>query len=357
MNTNKWLIAVHCGAGYHNPKNVSKYKKIMSMACRAASQILSDSNSTDQSIEAVSKAISILEDCDFTNAGLGSNLTENGTVECDACIASGAYRGLYGSVGAVMGIRNPIQLAREIMYDANRGIGVLGRIKPLMLVGQGAWRYCLTRPHCQSIIAAKNENELINYLVTERSKRQWLDHSNRVKQHLNTLPDDLDQVFDTVGAICIDSHGNVCAGVSSGGISLKCEGRVGEAAIYGSGCLAEQNDKFRFAASCTGVGEDIMYNLMAQRCCNLLQQDDMFLDSCFTSILTDQSPLLPYHTSRNVGILALHKFKESSIELGWAYTTKTMAVGYMSSTMSDCVSFVSNNKSKNNSVQIGIISI
>src|SRR4051794_12981001 len=112
----KWVMAVHCGAGYHNPKNTNNYKTVMSNACRAASRLLStpsgNTNEQDRSIEAVSLAISVLEDSEYTNAGLGSNLTENGTVECDACITSGTFNGLYGSVGAVMGVKNPIYLAK-----------------------------------------------------------------------------------------------------------------------------------------------------------------------------------------------------------------------------------------------------
>jgi taspase (threonine aspartase 1) len=353
--TSKWVIAVHCGAGYHSPKNAQKYKDIMSQACRAASKILVN-NTPNACIEAVTQAITILEDCDFTNAGLGSNLTEAGTVECDACISSGLHKSLFGSVGAVMGVKNPIQLAKEIMYDVNRGMGALGRIKPLMLVAHGAWQYCKTQPHCQSIITARNETELVDFLVTEQSKNVWLDHSQRMKQYE-------EQIYDTVGAVCIDLNGDICAGVSSGGISLKYQGRVGEAAIFGSGCLAEQENEYKFAASCTGVGEDIMYNLVAQKCSQLLRsncnrddddEEGIFLDTCLNQILTE-SPLIPHHTKRSAGILSLHCDHGSSVELGWGYTTKTMAIGYLSSVMNDAVSFISNNKGDD--VQIGIISI
>jgi taspase (threonine aspartase 1) len=355
-NANKWVIAVHCGAGYHSPKNSQKYKDIMSEACRAASLILSNKNTENNCIEAVTQAITILENCPFTNAGTGSNLTERGTVECDACIVSGKHRSLFGSVGAVMGVKNPIQLAKELLYDCNRGIGTLGRIKPLMLVGKGAWQYCLKQPHCSNIQRAKNEQELVNYLVTEKSRQVWNDNSNKLKQ-----AEQDDQFYDTVGAVCMDMDGNICSGVSSGGISLKYEGRVGEAAVFGSGCFAEQEKEYGFGCSCTGVGEDIMYNRFAQQCSYLLKansnddEDGIYLDSCLTRVLsTEYSALLPHHNSRNAGILALHR-DQGSIELGWGYTTKTMAVAYLSNSMTNPVSFVSNNKSS--SIQVGMVSV
>ncbi|KAL0485887.1 threonine aspartase [Acrasis kona] len=366
---NKWVIAVHCGAGYHSPRNVSKHNEIMSTACRAAAKLLTekkhyDACTKDLSVEAVSLAISILEDCDFTNAGLGSNLTLKGSVECDASIVSGLFQGLFGSVGGVMGVQNPIHLAKEILYDVRRGMGALGRVKPLMLVGRGAWEYCLTQPHCGYIPVAKSEAQLEGYLVSDRAKRIWQNHMNRLKKVQNL---DEDVAYDTVGAICMDPFGNVCAGVSSGGISLKHEGRVGQAAIYGTGCWAEQKNNFRFACSCTGVGEDIMYNRISERCSQYLysasdnesdeESEGVYLDTCLSQVLSvEESPLLPDHSSRNVGILALHAYDSKSIELAWGYTTRSMAIGYMSSSTREAISFVSNNNSLLNT-QVGVTSI
>jgi len=162
----KWVIGVHVGAGYHNPKHSEKYKNVMKMACRAAKLILQTNSTKDAAIEAVAAAIAVLEDDENTNAGLGSNLTEIGTVECDATLMSGVD-GMFGSVGAVPGVRNPILVARQLLLNGRKGTLPLGRIRPLNLVGIGAWKWAKEN----HFICANSESELNNYLITKQFKK------------------------------------------------------------------------------------------------------------------------------------------------------------------------------------------
>jgi taspase (threonine aspartase 1) len=365
-NNRKWFVAVHCGAGIYSKGNVHLYKDLMKQACRvAASQLIL----TDKcaALDACCESIAVLENSEHTNAGLGSNLNEKGNVECDACVAlytnkqSGYNNVIYGSVGAIYGVYNPIMVAKELIVDCRAGLGTLGRIKPLMLCGRGAYLYARDAPNCRHLIVERDEKKVDKYLITAKSLQVYNNHTNRIKQYgsifnyrsndskdqimQNTVSEEL--FYDTVGSICYDIDGNLSAGVSSGGISLKYPGRVGEAAIYGSGCFVNSS----FACSCTGLGEDIMLNQMASRCAwHLEKEKDADLITSIKTVLSAQSPnngLLPHHTNRNAGILACHVLSPNRIELAWSYTTKSMAVAYMSSTMKDPVAFVSFHRNYN----------
>jgi len=398
---NKWFIAVHCGAGNYSPSNVSLYKDLMKQACMVAAQSLVQNQRQHQNndergtsidaLEATSLSISVLENSELTNAGVGSNLNEKGQVECDACVAvhikkqvnenRGRSQVMYGSVGAVYGVMNPILLAREIIMDYMNSPGILGRVKPLMLCSKGAYYYARNSVHCQHLAVERDESKLDRCMVTAKSLHTFNDHRSRVDHYMKNQraieakrdllqysKEHSDLFYDTVGAISCDSNGNMSAGVSSGGISLKYAGRIGEAAIYGSGIHVSDS----FSCSCTGVGEDIMLNQMASKCAMFLENgiegdvvsslkrvlrvsgdEDKDNDTIISPTEDDEdeqhdsaasSGLLPHHNNRHVGILACHRLSEKHMELAWAYTTRGMGVAYYSSTMKEPVAFVSFHK-------------
>lgn len=406
-SANKWFIAVHAGAGYHSDSSHNKLRSTMNRAMRVASRFLesreSEGGPLDPCVEAVTAAISVLEDCPLTNAGVGSNMTIAGTIECDACLmhggtlASGAaavrdgpYR--YASVGACRGVRNPIRLARHLMERSSLGKMRLGRIRPAMMSGAGCWKYLHQTRDQHSLVIAPSDQDLDGLLVTDASHRRYQNHMNRLRQHAQTPKGSSDggtissllsniftarqgdrgdvesTLYDTVGAICMESSGRVAAGVSSGGISLKMEGRIGEAAIAGAGCWADSQNGI--ACSLTGTGEDIMLNMSARQFAQDLQDAEASmvehcarhaLDRNFMSYTGD-------HTRRNVGMIALKRDDLDDndtdatgfgLDFCWAYTTETMAVGYLSSGMDGkCVSFVSKAaRSDNHQVNAGVVRI
>lgn len=247
----------------------------------------------------------MLEDDGALNAGYGSNLTEAGTVECDAAVmlarssssgmagAPGAPLAEFGSVAAASGIKNPISAARAVLENARRP-DVLGRVPPMTLSGRGARDF-----------AAGHGIEVVTdeQLICERARSEWEYWTTQLKQvhvglafkeeilnlegasHLpakavtsveKTAPLNLHAHQDTVGAVCLHipplGEPSAAAGVSSGGLLLKHPGRIGEAALYGAGCWAgvvgkADTDATRswMACSVSGTGEAIMRANLARR--------------------------------------------------------------------------------------------
>eukprot|EP00960_Hanusia_phi_P052757 761643-Hanusia_phi.AAC.1 len=249
-------------------RHVIQYQKSLSTACSRAAVLLR--NGSD-AVEAVKEAIKVLEDDHCTNAGLhrdGSRIPLMCDGQCDASVMEGRLGG-FGAVGvfkesaetltvvkvgAAPGIKNPIVAAVEIMKDASSGLKELGRVPPIFLVGEGARAWC-ERKGLE--VGGKDEKHFhVSKEALNRFPRQLLvplSMIDALQDGRTTEPAKLDESVvqrleqqtqdqhDTVGAVCIDSRGHVAAGVSSGGLSLKCPGRVGEAALYGCGCWAKDN--------------------------------------------------------------------------------------------------------------------
>ena len=196
--------------------------------------------------DAVEIAVTVLEDDPTFDAGRGSFLTSDGTVQLDALLMDGATLRA-GGVACVERLRNPIQAARL----------VLDKSPHVYFVGAGAERF-----------AAEHGMALINNaeLVLERERVRLAEAQERLKQGLADTTfsgDDKEpgtaarrmESHDTVGAVALDSHGNLAAGTSTGGTLNKTPGRVGDSSLIGCGCYADNHSA---AVSLTGWGEPIM---------------------------------------------------------------------------------------------------
>ncbi|KAI8975673.1 threonine aspartase 1-like protein [Mycotypha africana] len=331
------FIAVHVGAGHLSRSKESTYRSACAKACIRAMRILKDKEGT--SSLAVAEAIRQLEDHPVTNAGYGSNLSLEGKVECDASLMSGT-NGTFGAVGAVRGVKNPILSAYQMVLEADQGLLSLGRIPPMFLAGEGAKEWSKSRN-----LPIVEEDDLIEPQAFET----YLNHLKMLMEADKKDPSvGVDQGHDTVGAICIDRFGNIAAGVSSGGISLKSPGRVGEAAMYGAGCWAqnEKNDTPGIACSTTGTGEQIMRTMFTHKCVERLIKEDNIQTAITDALRHDflGSSFLTSYDKLSVGTIALRSQKSNNktrIEFWYGHVTEDMGIGYMSGTYTKPKTFVS----------------
>ena len=235
----KVSIAIHGGAGTIlkediTPELEKAYRSALKEALEAGYAILETGGTA---VNAVKTAVVVMEDNALFNAGKGAVFTKKGLNELDAAIMDGSTLDA-GAIAGVRNIRNPIELAEEVMLHSGH----------VFLSGKGANDFAIK----QGIKIEPDE-----YFFSQFRYDQWkairdsdnyaLDHSNDEKESLMK-----DKKFGTVGAVACDIHGNVAAATSTGGMTNKKYGRIGDTPIIGSGTYANNNT---CAVSCTGHGE------------------------------------------------------------------------------------------------------
>ncbi|KAJ3106681.1 taspase, threonine aspartase, 1 [Phlyctochytrium planicorne] len=370
------MLVVHAGVGEgkRSSERIKRHRAAVADACRAGIKVLRSQNadqylhlhhdkqhisthtpSTTLALEAVVAAISSMESSPETNCGKGSNLNLFGKVECDASLMDGRDSG-FGGLGSVAGLRNPIQGARLLLLHDLKGTGPIGRVPPVLLSGDGARIWCGDRG---AEVCDPDE------VITEDSRKTWLSALKALKESAHEeTPEDISfmkgptlgesPTFDTVGAIAIDRFGNVAAGVSSGGILLKSPGRIGHAAIFGSGVWASNptDDIPGMACSLTGTGEQIIRTMLASKLAesfmNPSQDDTIDMIKTVLDNFTN-SPLLRRDIKKSAGFVAMRAKKSSDmdkesgdvslptlsrlfdIDICYAHTTETMCLGWMGS--------------------------
>lgn len=206
-------------------------------------------------VDAVEKAINVLEDDPVFDAGRGSHLNAMGEIELDASIMNGTtFR--CGAVAAVQNIRNPISLARKVMEESEH----------ILLVGKGAARFALEHGIKQSSL---------DELLVGRELDRWKElqgratFSTKEPFRKKTRTDDPIEraASDTVGAVALDRQGVICAGTSTGGTPNKYPGRVGDSPLIGCGTYADSSIG---GISTTGWGEAMIKVVMAKTVINLM---------------------------------------------------------------------------------------
>lgn len=239
-----YTLVIHGGAGNITPAIMNKeqeaqYTLGLQTALDAGYAILDDGGAA---LDAVVAAIAALEDNPLFNAGRGSVFTKKGIHEMDAAVMNGSNLEA-GSVAGVRNVCNPIKLAKEVMLHSGH----------VMLSGKGANEFALK----QGMELAPDE-----YFFNQDRYDQWIEIRDSDFYQLDHKADNLkgaipntDHKFGTVGAVACDARGNLAAGTSTGGMTNKRFGRIGDSPIIGAGTYA--NNK-TCAISCTGHGEPFL---------------------------------------------------------------------------------------------------
>lgn len=238
-------IAIHGGAGVIARSQLGEdggaaYREALAAALDAGYDVLAQGGS---SLDAVTTAVRLLEDIPLFNAGKGAVLAHDGSAELDASIMDGSTLQA-GAVTGLRHVRNPIDLARRVMEDSPH----------VMLSGAGAEEFALERGF--SLVPN-------TYFITPTRKRQL----ERVLQGRTAPRNELDGL-GTVGAVARDSKGNLAAATSTGGMTNKRWGRIGDSPIIGAGTYANNAS---CAVSATGHGEYFIRSVVAYDICALME--------------------------------------------------------------------------------------
>ena len=244
-------IAIHGGAGTIEREKMSgevesAYRQKLEQSVRAGHEILSSGGS---SLDAVMSAVEVMENSDLFNAGKGSVLNHDGEVEMDASIMEGEMQEA-GAIAGVRHVKNPIRLAGDVLKYSSH----------VLLIGEGAEEFATHRDY--DLI----EN---SYFQTHRRRIQL--ELIQAGSNASALSEDSSDVFDaddkklgTVGAVAIDRRGNIAAATSTGGMTNKRFGRVGDSPIIGAGTYA---DNSACGVSATGHGEYFIRSVVAHDIC------------------------------------------------------------------------------------------
>lgn len=268
----KFTIAIHGGAGTILKEDMTSdleeaYLHGLKAALHAGYAVLEEGGSA---VNAVKAAVVILEDNILFNAGRGAVFTKKGVQEMDAAIMDGKTLDA-GSVCGVRNVRNPIELATEVMRNSNH----------VFLSGKGANDFAIK----QGIKLEPDE-----YFFSQFRYDQWkairdsdtysLDHTHQRLEELMR-----DKKFGTVGAVAKDANGNLSAATSTGGMTNKKYGRIGDSPIIGSGTYANNHT---CAISCTGHGEMFIRSVAAYDVSCLMEYKGFTLEAAMKEVVLNK---------------------------------------------------------------------
>lgn len=274
----KWALVIHGGAGVIERKDLTPeveaaYRKAMSDAAAKGSAVLEKGGSAMDAIEAV---IIDLEDDPLFNAGRGAVFTAEGRNELDAAIMDGATLKA-GSVAGVTRTRHPISLARAVMEKSRH----------VMMIGPGADAFAasvgLEQVDPAFFFTERRWQGLVKELANQGLPVPARPTGAPSPEAFQPIPDD--RKFGTVGVVALDSAGNVAAGTSTGGMTAKRWGRVGDAPIIGAGTYASNQS---CAVSATGSGEYFIRLTVAREVCALVQYKGMTLQQAADEVVQDR---------------------------------------------------------------------
>ena len=293
MSETAWRLMIHGGAGseriaHDDPAHERSAREGLSDALDAGSRLLEDGGSA---VDAVEAAARVLEENVCFNAGRGSVLTECGEVELDAAIMDGRERQA-GAVAGVKTTRAPISLARRLMEQGPH----------VFLAGAAADRFAA---------AAGIEQVHNDYFILPERRRQ-LDEALAAGDRADPIK------YGTIGAVAVDGAGNVAAATSTGGITAKRWGRIGDSPLIGAGTFADNRSA---AVSATGSGEYFIRAVAAHQLAELVRIGGLTLQQALDAVLADIRSL-----GGKGGLIAVAPNGEAA----WGFTTPAMFRGLAS---------------------------
>ncbi|MDX5347131.1 MAG: isoaspartyl peptidase/L-asparaginase [Hymenobacteraceae bacterium] len=269
----KITLVIHGGAGTITRQNMTPekekaYQEALDQALQAGYTVLKQGGS---SLDAVEAAIVLMENSPLFNAGKGAVFTNEGKNELDASVMDGKT-GKAGAVAGITTVKNPVKAARAVMEKSEH----------VMMVGAGAEKF-----------AAAQNLEIVDpeYFKTETRYQQLqklkekekpvLDHNGGSGQAPELIFIE-GQKFGTVGAVALDAYGNLAAATSTGGMTNKRYGRVGDSPIIGAGTYADNNT---CAVSATGHGEFFIRNVVAYDIAALMKYKNMSVQKAAETVV------------------------------------------------------------------------
>jgi len=278
-----WVIVVHGGAKTIPPEQADAHRKGCLTALQAGRTVLEFGG---QAVDAVETAIRVLETDPTFNAGYGSVLTTDRTVEMDSGLMDGETLDV-GAVAGIRGVAHPISVARLLLADERT-----------LLQGDGAWQF-----------AKESQAELCapDALISEERAKE---------------------ASDTVGCVALDIYGHLAAGTSTGGLSGQPPGRVGDSPLAGCGFYAENG---RGAVALSGDGERITRFMVSGRVMTALGTASP------SEVIATVAAAMGERVGGEVGGVVI----DGAGRLGWAHTSDHFAVGYQTGTMDGPVVYLS----------------
>jgi len=269
-------IAIHGGAGAIARASMDAEKELLYR--QALLQIVASGQALlaagCSALDVVTEAVRQLEECSLFNAGVGSVFTHEGTHELDASVMDGRTREA-GAVAGVTRVRNPVLAARTVLENSPH----------VLFIGQGA----------ESFAASHGLEMVENAFFSTPERRAQLERAIATQQTLldhdgdaSGEPLDPDRKFGTVGAVALDQAGNLAAATSTGGMTNKQVGRVGDSPLPGAGCYASDS----VAVSCTGTGEVFMRTLAAYDIAALMTYAGLSLQQASDKVIHEHIPAL-----------------------------------------------------------------
>lgn len=287
----KYAIAIHGGAGTilkstMTPEKEVAYTEALRDAIVAGENILKEGGT---SLVAVEMAIRSLENNPLFNAGKGAVFTNKGKNEMDASIMNGKDL-MAGSVAGVTNIVNPISLAKAVMEKSDH----------VFLTGLGALEFA-------EKVGAETAGDDYFFVQMRHEQLQQAKESDGVfLDHTVDKFENGEKKFGTVGCVALDIHGNIAAGTSTGGMTNKKYGRVGDSSVIGAGTYANNNT---CAISCTGHGEFFIRSVVAYDISCLMEYKELSLKEACDIVVMDKLVKI----GGEGGLIAIDK--EGNIEL------------------------------------------